>query len=82
MAATVRIHRTGAGYAADEPGSFVGSGFFIAPNWVLTCAHVVRGGEGGELAVTYESGAGRGTSQVPGEVVATLPEGVGSRTAA
>lgn len=76
MAATVRIHRTGAGYAADEPGSFVGSGFFIAPNWVLTCAHVVRGGEGGELAVTYESGAGRGTSQVPGEVVATLPEGV------
>ncbi|WP_425829672.1 trypsin-like peptidase domain-containing protein [Streptomyces fractus] len=76
MAATVRIHRTGPGYAADEPESFVGSGFFIAPNWVLTCAHVARGGEGGELTVAYESGTGRGTSHVPGEVVATLPEGV------
>ncbi|WP_306323464.1 MULTISPECIES: trypsin-like peptidase domain-containing protein [unclassified Streptomyces] len=74
MASTVRIHRTRAGYAADGPESFVGSGFFVAPNWVLTCAHVARGGGGGELAVAYETGPGHGTSLVPAEVVATLPE--------
>ncbi|MHB9758870.1 VMAP-C domain-containing protein [Streptomyces sp. BYX5S] len=72
----MRIHRTGAGYAADGPESFVGSGFFVAPNWVLTCAHVARGQEGGELAVAYETGPGRGTSLVPAEVVASLPEHV------
>jgi hypothetical protein len=75
MAATVRIHRTGVGYDRDEPGTFLGSGFFVAPNWVLTCAHVAFGGEGGEVTVVYESGPGRGTSAVPGEVAATLPEG-------
>lgn len=36
MAATVGIHGTGPGNA------FLGSGFFVAPNWVLTCAHVAR----------------------------------------
>ncbi|MEU6554578.1 trypsin-like peptidase domain-containing protein [Streptomyces sp. NPDC046915] len=76
MAATVRIHRTGVGYALDEPGSFLGSGFFIAPNWVLTCAHVVNGGEGGEVAVVYQTGPGQGPSAVPGQVAATLPEHV------
>ncbi|MGI5457947.1 trypsin-like peptidase domain-containing protein [Streptomyces sp. CA-249302] len=79
MAATVRIHRTGVGYALDEPGSFLGSGFFVAPNWVLTCAHVVSGGGGGEMAVVYENGPGAGTSQVACEVVATLPDGLGRR---
>ncbi|WP_328438597.1 serine protease [Streptomyces sp. NBC_00444] len=74
MAATVRIHRTGVGYAVDEPGSFLGSGFFIAPNWVLTCAHVAHGGEGGDIAVVYESRTDEGPSAVPGEVVATLPD--------
>ncbi|MGW3145596.1 VMAP-C domain-containing protein [Streptomyces sp. NPDC001177] len=74
MAATVRIHRTGVGYALDEPGTFLGSGFFIAPNWVLTCAHVVDGGEGGEVSVVYETGPGQGPSAVPGRVAATLPE--------
>ncbi|MGW7257197.1 VMAP-C domain-containing protein [Streptomyces sp. NPDC054834] len=76
MAATVRIHRTGVGYALDEPGSFLGSGFFIAPNWVLTCAHVVNGGEGDEVAVVYQTGPGQGPSAVPGQVAATLPEHV------
>ncbi|MFJ9178308.1 trypsin-like peptidase domain-containing protein [Streptomyces sp. NPDC102360] len=76
MASTVRIHRMRAGYAADGPESFVGSGFFVAPNWVLTCAHVALGGEGGELTVAYETGPGRGASRVPAEVVATLPERV------
>ncbi|MEU5597194.1 trypsin-like peptidase domain-containing protein [Streptomyces sp. NPDC020298] len=77
MAATVRIHRTGVGYALDEPGSFLGSGFFIAPNWVLTCAHVVNGGEGGEVAVVYQTGPGQSPSAVRGQVAATLPEHVG-----
>ncbi|MEU4654496.1 trypsin-like peptidase domain-containing protein [Streptomyces sp. NPDC023723] len=75
MAATVRIHRAGAGYALDEPGGFLGSGFFVAPNWVLTCAHVACEGEGGEVAVVYEPAPGRGRSAVPGQVVATLPDG-------
>ncbi|WP_432134060.1 trypsin-like peptidase domain-containing protein [Streptomyces sp. bgisy154] len=74
MAATVRIHRTDVGYAPDGPGTFLGSGFFIAPNWVLTCAHVVHGGEGGEITVVYQRGPQQGASAVPGEVVATLPE--------
>lgn len=74
MAATVRIHRAGAGYDLEEPGTFLGSGFFIAPNWVLTCAHVARSGEGGEVTVVYETGPGRGTSAVAGEVATVLPE--------
>ncbi|OQR60469.1 serine protease [Streptomyces maremycinicus] len=74
MAATVRIHRPVVGYALEEPGTFLGSGFFVAPNWVLTCAHVAWGGEGGEVAVVYETAPGRGTSTAPGRVVATLPD--------
>jgi hypothetical protein len=34
--ATVRIH------GAEGGNPFLGSGFFVAPNWVLTCAHVAR----------------------------------------
>ncbi|MEU9206713.1 trypsin-like peptidase domain-containing protein [Streptomyces sp. NPDC048415] len=74
MAATVRIHRARSGYALDGPGTFLGSGFFIAPNWVLTCAHVARSGEGGEVTVVYETGPGRGTSAVAAEVETALPE--------
>ncbi|MFF7889399.1 trypsin-like peptidase domain-containing protein [Streptomyces sp. NPDC020794] len=77
MAATVRIHRAGPGYALDEPGTFLGSGFFIAPNWVLTCAHVVHSGEGDEVTVVYEEGPGRGTSAVTGEVAMVLPDRAG-----
>ncbi|MGK5529018.1 trypsin-like peptidase domain-containing protein [Streptomyces sp. URMC 129] len=47
-AATVRIHEPPTGY--DGTGQVSrpwGSGFFVAPNWVLTCAHVaLRGGRG------------------------------------
>ncbi|GAA4817918.1 trypsin-like peptidase domain-containing protein [Streptomyces ziwulingensis] len=78
MAATVRIHRPATGYALDEPGTFLGSGFFVAPNWVLTCAHVVGGGEGGEVAVVYEPAPGRGMSAVTGTVRAALPDGAGA----
>lgn len=38
-AATVRIHGTEAG------NPLRGSGFFVAPNWVLTCAHVALAGQ-------------------------------------
>ncbi|MGW5094324.1 VMAP-C domain-containing protein [Streptomyces nodosus] len=78
MAATVRIHRPGVGYALDEPGTFLGSGFFIAPNWVLTCAHVALGGEGGEVTVVHGTGPGHDWSAVPGSVAVTLPEHPGT----
>jgi vWA-MoxR associated protein C-terminal domain/Trypsin-like peptidase domain len=38
-AATVRIHGPESGHP------FRGSGFFVAPNWVLTCAHVALAGQ-------------------------------------
>nr|WP_119291821.1 trypsin-like peptidase domain-containing protein [Streptomyces sp. YIM 130001] len=77
MAATVRIHRPGVGYAQGEPGTFLGSGFFVAPNWVLTCAHVALGGEGGEVVVVHGGGPGVDVSTVHGEVAATVPERAG-----
>jgi vWA-MoxR associated protein C-terminal domain/Trypsin-like peptidase domain len=43
-AATVRIHGTEVG------NPLLGSGFFVAPNWVLTCAHVAQA-EGEETVV-------------------------------
>ncbi|WP_220131163.1 trypsin-like peptidase domain-containing protein [Streptomyces sp. PT12] len=47
--ATVRIHEPPTGYDGGEPVTRPwGSGFFIAPNWVLTCAHVaLHGGTNG-----------------------------------
>ncbi|AXG80219.1 VMAP-C domain-containing protein [Streptomyces paludis] len=75
MAATVRIHGAERGYAPDEPGgSFLGSGFFIAPSWVLTCAHVAMRGEGREVTVVFETGPTSGLTSVTGTVVAALPE--------
>ncbi|MEV7322993.1 trypsin-like peptidase domain-containing protein [Streptomyces sp. NPDC093970] len=76
MAATVRIHRTGVGYAPEESGEFLGSGFFVAPSWVLTCAHVIDGGEEGEVTVVYQPGPFEEPCAVPGKVAATLPERV------
>ncbi|MFE6884069.1 trypsin-like peptidase domain-containing protein [Streptomyces sp. NPDC057702] len=70
-AATVRIHAPGPGYAPDGPAPRPwGSGFFIAPNWVLTCAHVAmrqRGG-GREVGLTF------GGRTVPGVVEWAQPE--------
>lgn len=44
-AATVRIYPPLRGYDGEEPGPLPwGSGFFVAPGWVLTCAHVALGG--------------------------------------
>lgn len=61
-AATVRIHAPREGYPSEgaaEPPLW-GSGFFVAPNWVLTCAHVALQGEGGEVGVSFEGGSARG----------------------
>ncbi len=70
-AATVRIHAPGPGYAPDGPAPRPwGSGFFIAPNWVLTCAHVAMRGRGGGREV----GLSFGGRTVPGVVEWAQPE--------
>ncbi|MEU8349076.1 trypsin-like peptidase domain-containing protein [Streptomyces sp. NPDC048845] len=57
--ATVRIHQPPGGYPPDGPPLW-GSGFFVAPNWVLTCAHVAMRGQGGEVGLTFEGRTVRG----------------------
>ncbi|MEV8554902.1 trypsin-like peptidase domain-containing protein [Streptomyces sp. NPDC051917] len=47
-----RIGAPGDGYATDRD-PYWGSGFFIAPGWLLTCAHVV--GKGGAAVCRGES---------------------------
>ncbi|MFJ2092459.1 trypsin-like peptidase domain-containing protein [Streptomyces sp. NPDC087901] len=83
--ATVRIHRPAAGYAPDGPGGqspggglpggeFLGSGFFIAPSWILTCAHVAMRGEGGVVNVVFKEDRYTGKlAEVPGRVVVAMP---------
>ncbi|MGW5846721.1 VMAP-C domain-containing protein [Streptomyces sp. NPDC055254] len=82
-AATVRVHAPPRGYetrSGYSPGPTWGSGFFIAPGWVLTCAHVV--GEGGaavrlagrEVGITFSSGGSGATGTVAGRVECVLPE--------
>ncbi|MCF3963906.1 VMAP-C domain-containing protein [Streptomyces fuscigenes] len=79
-AATVRIHRPGHGYDPHGPGSFLGSGFFVAPNWVLTCAHVAltgeRQGEVCQVDVVFASPGGEGVTTVGGTLAAVLPDGL------
>ncbi|MEU2450303.1 trypsin-like peptidase domain-containing protein [Streptomyces sp. NPDC012765] len=81
QAATVRVHAPPGGYEnprSHRTGPTWGSGFFIAPGWVLTCAHVV--GEGGaavrltgrEVGITFSAGSLTGT--VTGRVECVLPE--------
>ncbi|MBD0707344.1 MULTISPECIES: trypsin-like peptidase domain-containing protein [unclassified Streptomyces] len=74
--ALVRIAAPGGGY---DPGGdrFWGTGFFIAPGWVLTCAHVVA--EGGSavwrsepaVGITWEDG--KTSRETVGTVVLALP---------
>ncbi|SEC56389.1 Trypsin-like peptidase domain-containing protein [Streptomyces sp. 2131.1] len=73
--ATVRIHRPPPGYAQDGPGGdFLGSGFFVAPSWVLTCAHVAMRGEDGVVGVWFKADRySTELTEVPGKVVAALP---------
>lgn len=80
QAATVRVHAPRSGYGTPGTGPTWGSGFFIAPGWVLTCAHVV--GEGGaavrltgsEVGLTFSSGGSGATGSVTGRVECVLPE--------
>ncbi|MER6115356.1 trypsin-like peptidase domain-containing protein [Streptomyces sp. NPDC001743] len=79
--ATVRIHHPGPGYAHDgqgghggRGGDFLGSGFFVAPSWILTCAHVAMRGEGGMVNVWFKGDRySSELSEVPGEVVVAMP---------
>ncbi|MFE3070230.1 trypsin-like peptidase domain-containing protein [Streptomyces sp. NPDC059247] len=74
--ALVRIAAPGGGY---DPGGdrYWGTGFFIAPGWVLTCAHVVA--EGGSavwrsepaVGITWEDG--KTTRETVGTVALALP---------
>jgi hypothetical protein len=74
-AAVVRIGALGEGGGYDgRGGGFWGSGFFIAPGWVLTSAHVVGKGRGavwrGERVIgitTYDG------EQFTGELACGLP---------
>ncbi|MCB5180175.1 VMAP-C domain-containing protein [Streptomyces antimicrobicus] len=88
QAATVRVHAPPDGY--EDPGTrrTWGSGFFVAPGWVLTCAHVV--GEGGagvrlagrEVGITFapgEAGDAGATGTVAGRVECVLPESLEQR---
>ncbi|MEU6921591.1 trypsin-like peptidase domain-containing protein [Streptomyces sp. NPDC046631] len=73
--ATVRIHRPEPGYAPEgSDGDFLGSGFFIAPSWVLTCAHVAMEGRGRQVNVVYKTARGGDAVRVGGTVRAALPE--------
>ncbi|MGW2182428.1 VMAP-C domain-containing protein [Streptomyces sp. NPDC001732] len=73
--ATVRIHRPEPGYAPGGPeGEFLGSGFFVAPSWVLTCAHVASEGRGRQVDVVYKTARSGEAVTVGGTVVAALPE--------
>lgn len=87
-AATVRVHAPPGGY--ENPGNDVtgptwGSGFFIAPGWVLTCAHVV--GEGGgaavrltgrEVGISFYSGPVPGFGVLPGAGAYGADAGIGT----
>ncbi|MFB7502504.1 VMAP-C domain-containing protein [Streptomyces broussonetiae] len=73
-----RVGAPGDGYATDRD-PYWGSGFFIAPGWLLTCAHVVgRGGAAvcrGEsaMSVTWqERSAGDGWAERTGTGTAVL----------
>lgn len=86
LAATVRVHAPPDGYGSPGTGPTWGSGFFIAPGWVLTCAHVV--GEGGgatmritgrEVGITFSSGGNGATGTVAGRVECVLPERLDER---
>ncbi|WP_225846311.1 trypsin-like peptidase domain-containing protein [Streptomyces sp. HPF1205] len=75
-AATVRIH-------GPEPGSpFRGSGFFIAPNWVLTCAHVALTGQEESVGAARRVSVGYGDEVLSGVVEWAEPDaGPGRDTA-
>lgn len=66
----------GAG-AGGRRRAFWGSGFFVAPGWVLTCAHVVGKGAApiwrGERAIGITVGDGAQSAVLQGELAFGLP---------
>jgi hypothetical protein len=66
-AATVRIH------SAQDGGRLLGSGFFIAPNWVLTCAHVAL--EGARTIPAARASAAVEQLAAPAPATAPAPAG-------
>lgn len=83
-AATVRIHAPAPGYAlggiledgtdGDAAPRPWGSGFFIAPNWVLTCAHVVLNSETRQEATAVGQSAREVAVSFSGGTVAGVVE--------
>ncbi|MFG3252966.1 trypsin-like peptidase domain-containing protein [Streptomyces sp. NPDC048172] len=77
--AVVRIGAPGGGYdrLSGRGPAFWGSGFFVAPGWVLTCAHVVdKGGAGvwrGERAIGIMIGNPDKAEVLTGELAFGLP---------
>lgn len=92
MAATVRSGNAswpppyasmfmGSGKPSMNPAGFWGSGFFTAPNRVLTCGAGVAERRGGEAAVVCEVERGSGTSGAADEAVALSRSTSGGRCA-
>ncbi|UFR02386.1 trypsin-like peptidase domain-containing protein [Streptomyces sp. Go40/10] len=84
-----RIGAPGDGYATDRD-SYWGSGFFVAPGWLLTCAHVV--GKGGAavcrgdsaLSVTWQERTAAGAPEPrtgTGTAVVVAPRPAGAQPA-
>ncbi|GAA2071661.1 trypsin-like peptidase domain-containing protein [Streptomyces albiaxialis] len=75
----MRIGAPGGGYdrLSGRGPAFWGSGFFVAPGWVLTCAHVVgKGGAGvwrGERAIGITIGDPAKAEGLTGELAFGLP---------
>lgn len=61
-----RIVRVETGDGDGRPGRVLGTGFFVAPGWVLTCAHVV----GGAVSVQVRADWSVASSPLPGRVAA------------
>jgi hypothetical protein len=70
IAATVRVFAR----AADGTDDGCGTGFFVAPGLVVTCAHVVPEVPGGSVVVGY------GTQEYPAQVLLREPADAGART--
>lgn len=65
LSACVRVHGHRPGYAQAGADETWGSGFFVAPGWVITCAHVIgEGARGSGGTVRGGDGVGLVGSEV------------------
>ncbi|MDX6354231.1 MAG: hypothetical protein QOF98_1134, partial [Streptomyces sp.] len=67
-AATVRVH------GAESGNPLLGSGFFVAPNWVLTCAHVALAGQEETVGAARKVSIGYGDRMLTGVVEWAEPD--------